>query len=596
MTAPQSAPLQGSPPEPLDRPPSRRRRRRRPAWLRSSHALRSAVRAWWYGATADALRQAAADTRRAPGWLTLGFLAVFWACSGFSLAPIAVAAAAWLLLMVVTHWAYRSTRRRIRRWARPAIGVLALATLVVEAGPWAWPLGLGLWLIVAAATDVLRARHRTMATVLAGVARVARVDPNELDVLHETWGSGAELHTAEIAAPTISAADPTVRTRIASAVQWALRNHGRYTVTWPDPTMFVIETTPTLPRDVPERLWTGLPGILLGVTDVETADGYVELHDAQTADTVESLPVALLDPRHERHMLVAGGTGGGKSTFLRGFIARALREGWFPGGAYLFDGKSAADFIPFEGRQGVYLVAREVHEWEQGLKELVAFMRTRYDEEVAYERGITSAPEHPRYLVVIDEIQEIREQIGKDLFDKLIKALAKQMRGSNGRLVVATQRPDAMDSIPGSAKDMLEYVLCFGYVSPIGAREIFGQDWRAIVDEYGTETVPGRGMARVDGRLFRIQSPRLDRIRKNPDVEYLYPPKAGTEEPGETAPAALPVGKWAPAQPVNPAAEHTAQDAPVNKGEQGLEPESVESTEDVPTVPGDRPAGRFRTV
>ncbi|MCI2423062.1 hypothetical protein MOQ72_37160 [Saccharopolyspora sp. K220] len=570
MTAPASQDtgfLAGSPPDPVDPPRPRTRRRRRwtrrlPVWLRSPRAARSMLRAWWYGRTADDLRAAWVDAREAPGWVALGSILVFWVCSGFSWLPVAAAAVAWCALMVLTHWARWYTRRRIRRFARPLIGVLALLVLAVEAGPWAWPMTVGLWLVLAALTDTLRARHRTMAAVLASVSRATRVDPGELDVVDESWVQGATLESVDIAAPTAGTEDPGVRARIASAVAWSLRQDGRYSVTWPSPSEFHVQAAAFLPREVHERLWQDLPGILIAVTDAETANGHLDMVDAETSEVTATLPIALLDPAEERHLLVAGGTGGGKSNFLRGFIARSVRDGWFAGGAYLFDGKSGSDFLAFEGREGIHTVARNPDEWERGLTELVAHMRARYEQEADYERGHRDEePDHPRYLVVIDEIQDIRQQLGKDVVDPLINTLAKQIRGSNGRLVVATQRPDSIDAIPGAAKDMLEYIICLGYVSPVGAREILGKDWRAAVDEYGSNTVPGRGVARVGGRLFRIQVPRLDRPRKNPAVEYLYPRKRGTYP--ETPQPAANVGRWSPPHnPPRPREPENAADNP----------------------------------
>src|SRR4030081_200365 len=114
-------------------------------------------------------------------------------------------------------------------------------------------------------------------------------------------------------------------------------------------------------------------------------------------------------------------------------------------------------------------------------------MKSRYDEDTEYQRGQRPKPDHPRYLLVLEEIQEIRATLGHDTVDPLLRQLARQMRGSNGRLLAITPRPDAEDAIPGVVKDMLEDRFILGFVSATGARMVLDHDWRAVTDEYGAE-------------------------------------------------------------------------------------------------------------
>ncbi|GAB3902535.1 hypothetical protein GCM10029964_093150 [Kibdelosporangium lantanae] len=128
-------------------------------WLRSWKAFSGAVSGLWYSPAAEEVRAAFYDTRRAPGWVVLGLILVEWPLTGFSVIPLGIAAGAWLLMM----WATRAIRfwylrRRIRRVARPVIGVLALVVLTLQAGLFAWLLGAGLWLVFAGLTDLPRAR------------------------------------------------------------------------------------------------------------------------------------------------------------------------------------------------------------------------------------------------------------------------------------------------------------------------------------------------------------------------------------------------------------------------------------------------------
>ncbi|MFD1044380.1 hypothetical protein ACFQ1S_01610, partial [Kibdelosporangium lantanae] len=374
----------------------------------------------------------------------------------------------------------------------------------------------------------LRARSRLSSWVIDSVARTVRSDPAEFDITWSEW-DGRRLLNAEVAfGPLVRTEDQGARDRIAQTIAWSLRHAGRYTVSWP-PGMsaFEVKSTPPLPTAIDEQDWgDDLPGIPIGATDEDTADGYLDIVDAATGTVQDTLPVTLVDPGQEqRHYLVVGGTGGGKSTWMRGFIARSLRKGWWPGGVYIFDGKSGSDYIVFEGREGIHCVARGPEEWAAWLARVAEMMRARYEEDAEYERGNRPKPDFARYLVVLDEVQEIRSTLGKAELDPILQQISRQIRASNGRLLVSTQRPDAEDAIPGAVKDMLEERIILGFVSATGARMVLDQDWREVVDEYGQETVPGRGTARVRGRVRRIQSFYLRTPREHPEIEHLYPPK-----------------------------------------------------------------------
>jgi hypothetical protein len=291
---------------------------------------------------------------------------------------------------------------------------------------------------------------------------------------------------------------------------------------------FEITADPALPDSVDEQHWPpDLPGIPIGVTDTAHADGVIDVCDAVTGDVQQRLPVLLIHPGDsQRHYLIVGGTGAGKSNFTRGFIARGMRLGWFPGGCFIFDGKAGSDYIVFEGREGIRCVAREPEEWESNLAAVSAMMRARYDEDAAYHRGQRGKPELPRWLVVLEEIQEIRSVLGKKVVDPFLQQISRQIRASNGRLVVVTQRPDTEDAIPGAVRDMLEERIILGFVSGTGARMVLDKDWQTVTDEYGQSPVPGRGIARITGRLVRLQSFRLDLPREHPELEAFYPPQA----------------------------------------------------------------------
>jgi hypothetical protein len=552
-------------------------------------SFRAALQGWWYSASAYEVRAAILDTGRHPGLVVLGMVVVFWPLTGFTWLPLAVAGSAWLAVYLCTRPVRWWLRWRVRRATLPAIGIVTLIVLTGAAGPLAWGIAIGLWLMVAAVTDNLRARRRLLAWICQAVARAVRVDPADLRVRRAEWDR-RRLTWAEVdTRGRLRVEDPAVRERVAGAVAWSLRHAGGHTVTWPAGlNTFEITADPALPELVDEQHWPqDLPGIPIGVTDTANADGVVQTVDAVTGESLDSLPVLLIHPGDsQRHYLVVGGTGAGKSNFTRGFVARSLRMGWFPGGCFIFDGKAGSDYIVFEGREGVRCVAREPQEWEENMAAVAAMMRARYDEDAAYHRGNTGKPDHPRWMVVLEEIQEIRRTLGKKVVDPFLQQISRQVRAANGRLVVVTQRPDAEDAIPGAVRDMLEDRIILGFVSGTGARMVLEKDWQAVTDEYGQAPVPGRGLARLAGRLVRIQGFRLDPPREHPELEVFYPP---TTAPDASTPSTPPpprgdtraadqrrsgtlpttMTRWAPSAPAEPASspngpadEQTDEDAP----------------------------------
>ena len=558
MTSPKEGPAPNAAPGPPATSAARRPGRtgrgwwwrvRWPAWMLDWHSFRAALQGWWYSASAYEVRAAILDTWRHPGLVVLGMVAVFWPLSGFTWLPVAVAGGAWLAVYVGTRPVRWWLRWRVRRATLPTIGIITLLVLTEQAGPLAWGVAIGLWLMVAAITDNLRARRRLLAWICQAVARAVRVDPADLRVRRAEWDR-RRLTWAEVdTRGRVRVEDPAVRERVAGAVDWSLRHAGGHTVTWPAGlNTFEITADPALPELVDEQHWPAdLPGIPIGVTDAANADGVVDTVDAVTGESLGSLPVLLIHPGDsQRHYLIVGGTGAGKSNFTRGLVARALRMGWFPGGAFIFDGKAGSDYIVFEGREGVLCVAREPQEWEEKMAAVAAMMRARYDEDAAYHRGQTGKPDHPRWVVILEEIQEIRRTLGKKVVDPFLQQISRQVRAANGRLVVVTQRPDTEDAIPGAVRDMLEDRIILGFVSGTGARMVLEKDWQAVTDEYGQAPVPGRGLARITGRLVRLQGFRLDPPREHPELEAFYPPKTTQDAPGGSKRVSAPTAPAAP--------------------------------------------------
>ncbi|MGH3789756.1 MAG: hypothetical protein ACRDQ9_02960 [Pseudonocardiaceae bacterium] len=510
---------------------------------------------WWLSAGGYELRAAWRDLRRAPG-VTLTVLALLlWPWAGFTTAPASTGAVVWLLIWAVT-WFLPSwrARRQARRWAQPVVVALVLGWLALSAGIGGWLITIGLGLIAAALTDTLRARRRVAAWVLGGIAGAARVDPASLRLHRPRW-TERRLDAAEITyTDTLRDSDPAVRERISEAISWRLRHAGTYDISWPSGVQaFELRRAASLPDSALDQLWPpDLPGLPIAITDDRDADLIIEKHDENTDEIVSRVPVRLWKPDAERHLLIVGGTGAGKTEFVRRLIAVCLRIGLFLGGVYILDGKSSGSYACLVAREGVHMVAREPSEWLAGMGEVSGIMKSRYDAQWNYRLGRGPKPDMPRVSLIIEECQEIRAQLGADA-DRFFSQLGRQCREAQITLIFVTQRPDVKDAIPGAVRDMLEDRVVLGFVSPKGAQMALEDRWRDATDNYGEQMPPGRGVARLAGKYSRIQGLYAGDPIDRPESEPLFPPKIGGPRPTQTTALpgprpALPVALLDPAE------------------------------------------------
>lgn len=172
------------------------------------------------------------------------------------------------------------------------------------------------------------------------------------------------------------------------------------------------------------------------------------------------------------HLLVAGETGGGKSTFLRQFIVDILKFKE-PTKFYLIDLKGGVEFIPFKGHPQINLVSDH--------DKAASVLITLNDEldnrlNIFEEHGVNDLDSYnnktglflPRIVLVVDECAEIFMRSNHDEKMKLyinilrqkIGRLARLSRAVGIHLVLATQRPDK-DAIDMQTKDNLVSRLCF---------------------------------------------------------------------------------------------------------------------------------------
>jgi hypothetical protein len=497
---------------------------------------------WWQEQANPEIRAAWLDTRRAPAIPIAGAVLVFWPLSDWSMTPLVAGVAVLLGGMLVSRlvlrrfWVMYRARSRWRVFYSLAAAVTTFSLLVAAAGPLQWGLAFGLWLVGAGLTDNWRARRRLIYWLACGLAEATGNDTTDFHARQAKW-SGRDLVEATISfSSNVQFDQEARRQRMADAVAWRMRHAGQYAVEWPAgrAELLIRQVILDLPKKVDDQIWPDdFPGLPLGVTTTEEANAILHETDAD-GRVVSKLPLLIEEKTaadQQKGMLVIGGTGGGKTVFTLGYILRALRQNWFPGGIIILDGKGSSAYAPLAGRKGIRTIARTPDEWRDALTDAIAEMQSRYDANWEAVKAGKPKPEHPPYLVVIEEAQEIRRALKKDA-DAYYQALARLIRESGGKLLVSTQRPDAADAIPGAVRDQLEHRFVLGFVTPTGARMALDDDWEAALVAYGAKPIPGRGVVRLRrGHVIPIQAFGIVMPGETPDAEKFYPPRIEDDGP-----------------------------------------------------------------
>ena len=226
------------------------------------------------------------------------------------------------------------------------------------------------------------------------------------------------------------------------------------------------------------------------------------------------------------HMLVAEQTGGGKTTFLKQFIATILG---YTRNAHvaLIDMKSGIDFQGFMDLPNFEL-AKNLREAESTLNAVEALYEERKDyvlkkkktrwseipvKDLANDESLKGKPIGP-IIVIVDEMGELanqatKEECSSDLQKKVVK-LACLSRFVGIHLVVGTQRPDK-STINMQAKDNLVTRICFAVNSVTASNLVIGSMMATTIGKN-----PGRAVFQLGGDKV-LQTPLID----SSDVEKI---------------------------------------------------------------------------
>lgn len=222
------------------------------------------------------------------------------------------------------------------------------------------------------------------------------------------------------------------------------------------------------------------------------------------------------------HFLIAGQTGGGKSTFLRQMITTLYLSN--PKYQFkLIDLKGGLEFQIFEGVERIKVVPDVpkaialIRTLEQSLnyrmqalklnscKDIKAFFEIP-KEQRKYPTG-QYREEISRTLVVIDEVAELfmanSEMKSNEVQQakRLIWKVAAQGRAVGLHLVVATQRPD-VKALDSQVKTHLVGVVCFPMVNDHSSMTVLGNGRATDLPR-----IPGRAIWKSELDMIEIQTP-----------------------------------------------------------------------------------------
>lgn len=223
-----------------------------------------------------------------------------------------------------------------------------------------------------------------------------------------------------------------------------------------------------------------------------------------------------LDLEKAVHLLIAGETGGGKSTLLRAIITNIILSNRKIN-LHLIDLKGGIEFSVFRKCKMVKSFSKTIEEAEEILSKLLIEVDRRY--ELFYKNEVVDIKEYNSLkkgrlsyqICIIDEFADLQSEKGSI---STIEILTAKSRACGIHLIIATQRPDAK-IVNGRIKANLPSV--------IGLKTINSLNSRIIIDEDGLEKLNGKGHGILkDGKNTQFQSVFLDVKEVKELIKHTY--------------------------------------------------------------------------
>lgn len=193
------------------------------------------------------------------------------------------------------------------------------------------------------------------------------------------------------------------------------------------------------------------------------------------------------------HLLVAGGTGSGKSEFLKAMVASLIRKHTPSSLKMSIVDPKFLTFGPL--KKSPFLAGPLIHNVKEAIlclegatKEMNRRYRQLADEkfENLADRFKAGRQDLPFHLIIFDEYADmvVGDKKDKKVFENLASKLAAKGRAAGLHLILATQRPDAR-VVTGVIKANLPFKICFK-VSNAANSQI-------VLDQTGADRLLGRG-------------------------------------------------------------------------------------------------------
>lgn len=222
--------------------------------------------------------------------------------------------------------------------------------------------------------------------------------------------------------------------------------------------------------------------------------------------------------RNTPHLLVAGQTGGGKSTFLRQMIVNLYlthdRTKFL-----LIDLKGGLEFSIFENRKRFVVVPSvqtaidQLQKINKLLDERMAFLKTNnckdIDSYFANDKKEKTKINLDRQIIVVDEAAEMflaghhAKSVDIQSARAILSRIARQGRAVGINMIVATQRPDSK-SLDPQVKANLVGVVCFQMMNDASSIAVLGNGRATDLPK-----VAGRAIWKNGIDMIEVQTPFL---------------------------------------------------------------------------------------
>lgn len=183
------------------------------------------------------------------------------------------------------------------------------------------------------------------------------------------------------------------------------------------------------------------------------------------------------------HLLVAGATGSGKSTFVNAALVSILQRATPAEVRLLLIDPKMVELTPYDGIAHLLRpVVTDAEEAITALTDLVAEMERRYKLMRQHRARTIDGLGLPYIVAVVDELADL--MMASKKLEPLIVRLAQKARAAGIHLLLATQRP-SVDVVTGLLKANVPSRLAFATSSLV--------DSRVVLDEGGAEQLLGMG-------------------------------------------------------------------------------------------------------